>query len=121
MLDRKAVTRAYKDGRRTMGVYRVFNSANGKSFVGSAGDVLAKLNSQRAQLEFGSHMNRELQAEWKLFGPDSFRFEVLEELEPLDTPGYEPTKDLQVLERIWLEKLEPYGEKGYHTRPKERA
>ncbi len=81
MLDRKAVTRAYKDGQRPMGVYRVYNTANGKSFVGSAVDVLAKLNSQRAQLEFGSHMNRELQAEWKSFGPDAFRFEVLEELE----------------------------------------
>jgi group I intron endonuclease len=97
-----------------MGVYRVHNTANGKSFVGSAVDLPAKMNAQRAQLEFGSHMNRALQEDWKRFGADAFRFEILEELEPLDTPGYEPAKDLKVLEEIWVEKLGAEAEKVYN-------
>jgi hypothetical protein len=113
-LDRKALKREYAEGKRPMGVYRVLNTAEGKSFIGSALDVQAKLNSQRAQLEFGSHMNRALQADWKRLGPDAFRFEMLEELKPLDTPGYEPAKDLKTLEAIWIEKLMADGETGYH-------
>ncbi len=121
MIDRKAAARAYKESKRPMGVFRVHNAANGKSFVGSAVDVPAKLNAQRAQLEFGSHMNRALQDDWKRFGADAFRFEVLEELEPLDTPGYEPAKDLKVLEEIWIEKLGADGEMGYNGARKSRG
>lgn len=114
MIDRKAAAREYKEARRPMGVYRVFNTANGKSFVGSAINLQAKLNAQRAQLEFGSHMNRALQEDWNRLGVEAFRFEILEELEPLDTPGYEPSKDLKLLEEIWVGKIEAAEEAGYN-------
>jgi hypothetical protein len=120
-MDRKAMTRAYKNTPRQAGVYRVRNKVHDKSFVGTAQDLPGVLNSQRFQLRLGSHMNRELQKDWNELGPDAFEFDVLDTLEPQDTPGYSPADDLKALEALWLDRLEPYGGKGYHTRPPARG
>jgi hypothetical protein len=32
--------------------------------------------------------------------------------------GSDPGEDLQALKELWLEKLEPYDERGYNRRPK---
>jgi len=37
-------------------------------------------------------------------------------LEPKDGPDYNYTNDLAVLEDMWLEKLQPYDEKGYNKK-----
>jgi hypothetical protein len=31
---------------------------------------------------------------------------------------WDPADDLRVLEKLWLEKLAPFGERGYHAVPK---
>jgi hypothetical protein len=98
-----------------MGVYRVRNTVNGKSFIGTARDLPGVLNSQRFQLSMGSHKNRALQQDWNDLGPDAFAFEVLDPLDPQDTPGYNPADDLRALEQLWLERLQPFGERGYHA------
>jgi hypothetical protein len=71
-------------------------------------------------LKMGSHRNPALAADWKNLGPEAFRFEVLEALKPLDEPGYDPGEDLEILEGIWTEKLQPFGDKGYNG-PKPQA
>lgn len=116
-MDRKALVRKYKETPRPMGVYCVRNTVNGKVFIGTARDLAGIINSQRAQLGFGSHMNRALQREWNELGPGAFVFEVLDTLEPQSTPGYDPRDDLRALEALWFDRLEPYGERGYHTPP----
>jgi hypothetical protein len=112
-MDRKEQIRAYKESPRTMGVFRVRNTANGKALVGSSVDVPAMLNRQRFQLESGFHPDRALLAEWREFGPDAFAFETLDTLEPPEEPGYDPATDLKLLEEMWLEKLGRAGERGY--------
>ena len=52
--------------------------------------------------------------EWKQFGPEMFEFKELELLEPADDPTYDPAEDLHVLEALWIEKLIPFGDKGYN-------
>jgi len=113
-MDRKALIRRYKETPRPMGVFRVTNNVNGKSFVCSSADVNAMLNRQRAQLGFGSHPNRALQKDWNELGADAFEFVIVDTLKPSDEPGYDPASDLQVLEELWLERLAPYGERGYN-------
>lgn len=88
-----------------MGVYRVRNTASGKSLVGSSVNLPAMLNRQRFQLELGSHPNRELQADWNASGPEAFVFEILDTLPPADEPDYDPKADLRALEEMWREKL----------------
>jgi len=53
-------------------------------------------------------------------GEEKFAFEVLEELPERDNPNYDYSSDLETLEDLWLEKLEPYGESGYNERKKTR-
>jgi hypothetical protein len=112
---------AYKETRRPMGVYRIRNLENGRSLVGRSVDLPASLNRERAELKFGTHRIAALQRDWNVLGPDAFEFEVLDTLSPPDDrPGYDPTDDLRVLEALWLERLEPYDERGYTPRPASR-
>ena len=120
-MDRKALTREYKESRRPMGVYQVRNSVNGKLLVGASVDLVAILNRHRADLRMGGHRNRELQKEWAEFGAEAFEFEILDTLNPPERPDYDPKEDLKALEALWLDRLSPYGERGYNPRPKEAA
>jgi hypothetical protein len=97
-----------------MGVFAIRNTANGKVLVGSAKNLPGVLNRHRFQLRLGSHPNRELQREWNELGEASFAFEVLDGLEPMAGPGEDRADDLAALEAMCLEKLQPYGEAGYH-------
>jgi hypothetical protein len=114
MADRKQLIRQYKETPRPMGVYRVRNLVNEKALVGSARDVPGKLNSHQAQLQMHAHRNEELQRDWDLHGPEGFVFETLDLLPPRTTPGYDPGDDLRVLEELWIEKLQPFGDRGYN-------
>jgi len=105
-MNRKELIREYKERRPQMGVYRVLCTTTGDSLVAASKDVNSLLNRHRAQLRTNAHPSRALQSAWKAHGPDAFTFEVLELLEPLDKPDYDPIDDLTILEEIWLEKLE---------------
>lgn len=117
-MDRKALTRDYKQNRAPMGIYRVLNRANGKALVGSSVNLPAILRRHRFQLEAAMHQNRTLQADWQAYGPEAFEFEVLDVLEPADRSDYNPADDLQALEELWLDKLSPFENNGYNSRPK---
>ena len=112
-MDRKAQIRAYKETPRPMGVFRVRNTKNGRSLIGSSVDVPGMLNRQRFQLGAGGHPDKALQQDWNESGPEAFEFETLDTLKPPDEPGYDPAADLKLLEELWLEKLGRPGERGY--------
>lgn len=120
-MDRKALIRQYKETRRPMGVFRVYNTLADRSFVGSSKDLPSVLNRERFQLSHGSHPNRLLQEDWNRLGPEAFRFEVLDTLSPAEEADGDPSPDLRVLEQLWLEKLSPYGERGYNGEPGARS
>jgi hypothetical protein len=84
-------------------------------------DLPAILNRHRAELRAGGHRNRELQKDWAEFGAEAFEFEVLDTLAPPDGPDYDPAGDLRALKELWLDKLSPYGERGYNPGPKRPA
>ncbi|MDH3404448.1 MAG: GIY-YIG nuclease family protein [Acidobacteriota bacterium] len=114
---RKELIRQYKESPRPMGVYRVRNTLDERSLVGSSLDVQAMLNRHRAQLRMSSHRNARLQGDWDARGAEAFVFEVLDLLPPREEPDYDPADDLAVLEQLWLERLTPYGERGYNKPP----
>lgn len=100
-----------------MGVYRIHNTADDRSLVGSSVNIEARLNRHRAELRFGTHPNRALQQDWNRLGQDAFVFETLDILPPPDAPGQDVSDDLAVLESLWLDRLAPYGLRGYHPDP----
>lgn len=117
-VDRRALARAYKETPRPMGVYRVHNRVADKSLVGTSVDLPSILNRELAQLRLRAHRNSALQADWDALGADAFTFEVLDTLTPpADAPDYDPRADLRVLEALWLERLRPWGARGYNREP----
>ncbi|WP_366923645.1 GIY-YIG nuclease family protein [Metallumcola ferriviriculae] len=106
----------YKEKQKSVaGVYQIKNINNNKVFVGTSMN-LKTMNGKRFELELGSHKNMELQDEWKEFGKEAFAFEVLETLEKKET-GYLDAKDaLKKLEEKWLNKVQPFGERGYNRK-----
>lgn len=121
-MNRKELIRAYKETRRPMGVYRIRNTSDGRSLVGQSRDLPSILNRERAQLRLGVHRNTALQRDWNGLGADAFVFEVLDTITPPeDKPDYDPTMDLRVLEALWLERLDPFDDRGYTPRPKVRG
>ena len=104
-----------------MGVFQIKNKVNGKVLIGSSKNLPAILNRYRAELKMGSCRNIVLQEEWKQFGPEMFEFKELEILEPTDDPAHDPAEELRVLEELWIEKLSPFGDKGYNKQLKTGA
>jgi hypothetical protein len=115
-MDKKEIKNLYKMKPPDMGVYQLKNLANGMIYIGSAMDLKGKLNSERFQLMNNMHMNRELQKDFNELGGERFSFEVLDRLLPKGEPGNDPGPDLRALEELWMEKLRPYGARGYHKR-----
>jgi hypothetical protein len=109
IMDRSEVKRDYKEAKRPMGVYRIRNTQNDKSYVGFSIDLQARINRQKSELKFGSHRNPELLDEWKSFGESAFEFEVLDELAHEENSKANPAEELRLLTEMWIGKLEKSG------------
>ena len=109
-MDRSEAKREYKEAKQAMGVFRIRNTRDQKSYLGSSKDLRAILNRHRTELRFGSHRNKELLGEWRSLGEAAFEFEVLDQLEHDKETRTDPEEDLQVLAEMWVGKLEQAGE-----------
>jgi len=115
MKSRQELKREYKERKKQAGVFQVKNTINGKVLLGSSLNLDGPLNSHRFMLTIGRHRNGTLQREWREFGPDAFVFEILEVVKEKDDPNFNLEDELTLLEQIWVEKLQPFGERGYNT------
>lgn len=131
---RKQMIADYQERERKMGIYSITNKQNGRIFINASSNMDGLWGKEQFVLDTGTHHNKELQKEWKQFGRDSFTFEVLEQLELEHKVKYDYhdvfhnetqrpadvvrsyNKELDKLKDEWLLKLQPYGDKGYHTR-----
>ncbi len=114
MVDKKEIKRQYKETLPPMGVYQVRNLVNGKIFVGSSKNLTAKQNSFQFQAKLGSHKSSGFLADYNNLGSDKFSFEILDYLDPKEGVNYDYTQDLEALEELWIEKLQPFDEHGYN-------
>ena len=108
------IKREYKGRKKPAGVFQVKNIANGKVLLGSSLNLEGPLNSHKFMLTIGSHRNEGLQKEWNEYGADKFMFEILEVVKVKDDPNFNLDDELTLLEQIWLEKLQPFGDRGYN-------
>ena len=111
---KKLLIRAYKERPKPAGIFQVKNSVNGKVLLGSSLNLDGCLNRHRFGLSNGSHRNKRLQSEWNEYGPEAFVFEILERVKPSDDPNFDVEVELTLLEEIWIEQLQPFGERGYN-------
>ncbi len=86
-------------------IYAIRNSANGKVYIGSAVVLQNRWQKHRYHLKRGTHHSRPLQRAWLKHGASAFVFEVLEVV---------PAGDLIRVEQAHLDRLRPFGKRGYN-------
>ena len=114
MIDKKEIKRIYKESVQPMGIFRIKNRENGRTYIGSTLNLPAKKNSIFFQLDMKSHMNEALQEDYNTFGKDAFAFEVIDTLEPKPQPGVDYREELETLLQFWIENLEQEIIRGYN-------
>lgn len=120
MSTRAELKRAYKEAKPEAGIYQIRNLVNGKILLGSSDSLQGKLNRHRFALRIGQHRYQALQTDFNQFGEAAFAFEIAEILKPSDDPDFSLELALAELEQRWVEKVQPFGERGYNTGPKIR-
>lgn len=101
-----------------MGVFQIRNTLNNKIFIGGSINLVAIWNRQRFQLNAGSHANIELQTDWIEFGEENFVYEILSEIKQDDTTSINYRREVKALAEMFIQKLQPFGQQGYHLRKK---
>jgi len=84
---------------KVMGIYRIVNVDNGKTYVGCTNNLSRRRNQHRYKLRRGIHGNPRLQKDFTDFGEESFAFLVLERVKDKTL--------LLTLEQTWIDKLQP--------------
>ncbi|UAY50751.1 GIY-YIG nuclease family protein [Ferruginibacter albus] len=118
MKTKKELKEDYKQIRFKIGVFQIRNTVNGKIFISSAVNLDAIRNSNFAQLRFGAHRNEELQKDWNQYGEENFQFEILDEIKQDETKVVDYSKDVKQLEKMYIDELKPFDDKGYNMEPK---
>lgn len=114
MSSRQELKRAYQERPKQAGVFQIKNVASGKVLLGSSLNLDGALNRHRFMLSIGGHPNKELQQDWSRLGAEAFVCEVLEVVKLAEDPHFNISDELTLLEQIWLEQLQPFGERGYN-------
>lgn len=116
MQTKKELKERYKQMKFPAGVFQIRNILNNKLFIGSSVNLDVIWNSQKFQLNLGSYPNAALQAEWQQFGENNFVFEVISEIKQDDDPNRNYQREAEELKELYIEELQPFGEKGYHIK-----
>jgi hypothetical protein len=119
--DKKQLKRDYQQTPRPIGVFLIRNNLTDKVFLAAGMDLHGLINRHKFQLTQGAHPNKHLQADWNEFGANNFAFEIVDELSPPAGDGIDYRAEAAFLEDLWLEKLQPFGERGYNEPKLSRA
>lgn len=113
---RKDLLEEFKQIKTYMGVIQITNKVSGKIYVAAYPNLKNRWFTIQAQLDMGRHANSQLQKDWKELGPEAFSYEVLEEKEADEVTDMRWER--KQMEKPWLEKLQPYGDRGYNKEPR---
>jgi hypothetical protein len=106
-MNRRAISREYKERKLSGGVYAITNTVNGKYLLGHAADLASARNRFQFAVTTGGTVDPRLRGDWQAMGAAAFTLDVLEELEQKpDQSRAEFLDDLQTLEQLWRAKLD---------------
>jgi hypothetical protein len=114
--ENKRKKQEYKQTHKAMGVFLIRNIVTDKVFLAAGLDLEGVINRHKFQLTIGKHPNLGLQADWNILGSTNFSFEILDQMEPPGDPRLDRGEELAFMETMWLEKLKPFGDRGYNER-----
>ena len=116
MKSKKELKNIYKEMKFKMGVFQIRNTVNGKIYVEGSTDLDAIWNRHKFQLKMDSHPNVDLQKDWRDFGEEKFSYEILSEIKQDDTKTIDYRREIMQLEKMFIEELQPFDDKGYNIR-----
>lgn len=114
---KKELAAQYVLSERPAGVFALVHIASGKSYVGTTPDLPAMKNRLLFQLKMGACSIKPLADDWNKYGEEAFEYKELERFKPPESGQYNLMKELEAMEADWLERLQPYDERGYNKRP----
>jgi GIY-YIG catalytic domain len=86
-------------------IYGLVHIASGKTYIGcTAGKLAKRFREHRCLLNNGKHKETGLQLDWSIYGSNSFRIGVLEEL-----PLHADVKTKREAEIRWMDALDAEG------------
>lgn len=107
---KKELKEEYRRMKPAMGVFSIQSTITHKYYLEGATDLKARMNRVIFQLNFGSHPNQALQAEWKERGQESFTVRILDELSYSEEQSLQDyAEEVLELQRIWQERLQAEG------------
>ncbi|MEI7025085.1 GIY-YIG nuclease family protein [Paenibacillus sp. y28] len=109
---RKELLEEYKQIKTYMGIIQITNKTNGKIYIDSYPNLKNKWLAIQSQLDIGRFVNARLQKDWKELGSEAFSYEVLEQKKADEVA--DRRWELKQMKKSWLEKLQPYGDRGYN-------
>lgn len=105
MINKKELTKEYKNKKFRCGVFKLINSVTGKVFVGSSPNLDVKYNSIKFQLEAGMFPIAELQSDWNTFGEAAFSYRIVEIIDTKDDETALSIKELKEYEQITISQM----------------
>ena len=114
MKTKKELRQEFNQIKVRAGVFQIRNTVNDKIYVEGSVNLDKIWNRHLVELRFGNHRNTTLQAEWKQYGEEAFRFEILSEIREPEDSRVDLQKESRKLAAMFIEELQPFGERGYH-------
>ena len=86
-----------KEWRFRGGIYKIYNSVNGKFYIGSSSELYNRLCTYKCLFRRGEVHNKHLQASFNKYGIENFHIEILEFC----------NKNIEEREQYWIDLLKP--------------
>jgi hypothetical protein len=107
MENRTSLKNEYKQRKIAGGIFRLNNTKNGRYLLEHTPNLQAKENSFNFMVSTDTCFHYKLKEDWDIFGGSVFIFEVLEEIDKKkEQSQQEFISDLEMLEKLWSEKLD---------------
>ncbi len=116
MLDKKQITRDYKQQKQPAGIYSVHNKIDNKMYLGTSKNLPAVIRRFEFTLQMESFPYQDLIDDYKKFGKENFEIKILDELALKNETEKEISAELNEFEELWIEKLKSEGVNFYNKK-----
>ncbi|MFD1432009.1 GIY-YIG nuclease family protein [Lacticaseibacillus yichunensis] len=114
--DRKTKIRDYKLQPTYYGVIQLTNTVTHKIYIDAVPNTKNRWGYYQTNLNNHAYGQTALQRDWDEYGADAFTYKVLWEEKTDDVANLRHA--VKLLKEEWLERLQPFDDRGYNTRPK---
>lgn len=116
MLNKKQITKDYKQQKQPAGIYAVHNKVDNKMYIGTSKNLPAVIRRFEFTLQMESFPYQQLIDDYKKLGKQYFEIKILDQLEINNENDKELTAELNELEELWIEKLKSEGVCFYNNK-----